>query len=368
MNISFRRHRVILILLTLILLLYQTVLSENRINYQGRLLQSGTPVDGDVSITFSIYSSALGGSALWSETQTVTVKDGIFNVLLGGEETLPIDLFSDKSTLYLGMQVQGEAEMVSRSLLANVPFALHAVSTDSITDAVVTSKKIAPGTVVRSINSTTDHITIAAGSNIQVASSNDTIYVSSTFSEVIPSGVIWMWSGSIETIPDGWALCDGTNSTPDLRGMFVVGAGGSYAVDETGGAMTHTHNAGSYTAPAHTHSAGSFTTPAHNHSGNTGSHILTVDEMPQHQHQVFAYQPVGGSAIEIGRTDKASTHSTRATENTGGDQGHSHTLSADGGGAITGTSASGGSESISGSSGSGSSLPPYYALAYIMKL
>ena len=84
MNISFRRHRVILILLTLILLLYQTVLSENRINYQGRQLQSGTPVDGDVSITFSIYSSALGGSALWSETQTVTVKDGIFNVLLGG--------------------------------------------------------------------------------------------------------------------------------------------------------------------------------------------------------------------------------------------------------------------------------------------
>ena len=38
----------------------------------------------------------------------------------------------------------------------------------------------------------------------------------------IPTGVIVMWSGT--TIPSGWALCDGTNSTPDLRNRFIVGA------------------------------------------------------------------------------------------------------------------------------------------------
>lgn len=39
----------------------------------------------------------------------------------------------------------------------------------------------------------------------------------------LPSGVIVMWSGS--SIPSGWALCDGTNGTPDLRDRFIVGAG-----------------------------------------------------------------------------------------------------------------------------------------------
>lgn len=40
----------------------------------------------------------------------------------------------------------------------------------------------------------------------------------------IPSGGIIMWSGTIATIPSGWVLCDGTNSTPDLRNRFIVGA------------------------------------------------------------------------------------------------------------------------------------------------
>ena len=44
-----------------------------------------------------------------------------------------------------------------------------------------------------------------------------------------------MWSGAIVDIPTGWALCNGSNNTPDLRNKFVAGAGDSYAVDATGG-------------------------------------------------------------------------------------------------------------------------------------
>ncbi len=40
----------------------------------------------------------------------------------------------------------------------------------------------------------------------------------------VPKGVIVMWSGRIADIPPGWALCDGTNGTPDLRDRFIVGA------------------------------------------------------------------------------------------------------------------------------------------------
>ena len=51
----------------------------------------------------------------------------------------------------------------------------------------------------------------------------------------IPSNSIIMWSGSIGSIPAGYYLCDGNNGTPDLRDRFVVGAGNSYAVGNTGG-------------------------------------------------------------------------------------------------------------------------------------
>jgi len=55
-------------------------------------------------------------------------------------------------------------------------------------------------------------------------------------------GMIILWSGSIITIPSGWALCDGTNGTPNLKKRFIVGAGDTYAVAATGGALTHIHS------------------------------------------------------------------------------------------------------------------------------
>ena len=50
-----------------------------------------------------------------------------------------------------------------------------------------------------------------------------------------PVGTIVVWSGTVEDIPTGWALCDGTNGTPDLRGRFVLGTGGTYNPGDTGG-------------------------------------------------------------------------------------------------------------------------------------
>ena len=54
--------------------------------------------------------------------------------------------------------------------------------------------------------------------------------------------MILLWFGSIGSIPAGYALCDGNNGTPDLRDNFVVGAGSTYAVDATGGAVSHSHS------------------------------------------------------------------------------------------------------------------------------
>ena len=54
----------------------------------------------------------------------------------------------------------------------------------------------------------------------------------------VPVGGIIMWSG-VE-VPEGWLLCDGTNTTPDLRDRFIVGSGTTYSVNDTGGEETHT--------------------------------------------------------------------------------------------------------------------------------
>ena len=63
----------------------------------------------------------------------------------------------------------------------------------------------------------------------------------------VPAGLIAAWSGAASAVPAGWALCDGANGTPDLRGRFLVGAGGDYAVGDAGGAATEELSAYSHT-------------------------------------------------------------------------------------------------------------------------
>ena len=110
-------------------------------------------------------------------------------------------------------------------------------------------------------------------------------YVSKDYVDTaMPVGVILMWSGSVNTIPSGFALCDGSNGTPDLRNRFVIGAGSTYAVGAKGEAsaidLSHTHNYEGTTSQASestgTHSAtmqGTLSQKMHTHtySGTTDS-------------------------------------------------------------------------------------------------
>ena len=80
---------------------------------------------------------------------------------------------------------------------------------------------------------------------------NDTVTELATAGASLPSGLIAIWKGSTSTIPDGWVLCDGQNGTPDLRDKFVLGAGNSYSVGNTGGEETHALTVGEM--PSHSH-------------------------------------------------------------------------------------------------------------------
>ena len=142
-------------------------------------------------------------------------------------------------------------------------------------------------------------------------------------SNTIPSGLIAIWSGSLGSIPTGWLICDGTNSTPDLRNSFILGAGNTYAVGATGGSTDAI-------VVSHTHTATSTVTD------------------PGHFHNILAES--GGAGAGSGKLELSSqTVSGPVTQS-----------------AVTGVTVAT-TNATAGVSGSGANMPPYYALAFIMK-
>ena len=139
----------------------------------------------------------------------------------------------------------------------------------------------------------------------------------------LPTGCIILWSGAIGSIPSGFYLCNGSNGTPDLRDRFIVGAGSSYSVAQTGGSadaiiVSHNHTATS---------TSTVTDPGHTHTSNASSQ----SGGPQ-----SGYGNSGGSNATI---NSAVTGITVATSTT---------------------------NVAAGTSGTGANNPLYYALAYIM--
>jgi microcystin-dependent protein len=155
----------------------------------------------------------------------------------------------------------------------------------------------------------------------------------------LPCGTIVMWSGEIGEIPDGWTLCDGTNDTPDLRARFVVGADESdYYVGDTGGEneVTLTQEE----MPAHTHGVNNLTV------ASAGAHVHSLESSTL-VHDTWDCDDGFQCGGEVGDT------TTTAAE-TGSAGSHTHDLT--------------GFVDETGQGLPHENRPPYYALAFIMKL
>lgn len=122
----------------------------------------------------------------------------------------------------------------------------------------------------------------------------------------IPVGLVCMWSGSTTDIPSGWALCNGSNGTPDLRGRFIVGAGSSYSVGATGGSASVT---------------------------------LTEEQMPSHSHEITIRPASSSVSLSVPQSKGSASAAGADVETTTAGGGKSH-----------------------------ENRPPYYALCYIMKI
>jgi len=250
------------------------------INYQGKLTDSNdSPLNGSHNVTFRIYDAESGGSLLWQETHTTTIEKGIFSVMLGGVTALnlPFD-----RPYFLSIQVGGDPEMTPRQRLSSSAYAFMCEDTVSL-----------------------------------------------------PRGAIIMWSGSVISIPAGWALCDGTNGTPNLSGKFVKGIpSSSFNPGTTGGTSSITLT--ETNLPPHTH-----TGPSHNH--NT-------------RYKKGEYS--GGNRVAESRLEF----------NPGAGRGTTHWVNWDTSVYSMGNAGDNPTGPGPGASQSFNILPPYYEIAFIMKI
>lgn len=243
--------------------------------YQGQLYDSNYPANGEYDFQFKLYDAAEDGNQIGDDVNVAgkDVVDGYFTVLLDFNNS---NTFNGNECLLEISIRPGELEdpneyttLEPRQKVTPTPHAIYANSSNwnNLID------------IPADINDGDD---VGSG---------------------VPSGGIIMWSGSTANIPSGWALCNGSNGTPDLRDRFIVGAGNSYHVNDIGGESFHT---------------------------------LTIDEMPAHHHtyqrHVRHCHFSGNDVCSV--KDNLETHNTG---DAGGSQPHEN-------------------------------RPPYFALAYIMKL
>ena len=221
-----------------------------------------------------------------------------------------------------------------------------------------------------------------ADKTITFPSETGTLALTSDLSSSFPSGGIIMWSGAENAIPSGWVLCNGSNSTPDLRNRFVVGAGtgSNYSVGDTGGSndatlVSHSHGNGNYgTNNTGGHSHGGNTGNSGNHAHGGGNYITNTTG--SHSHRWGTDDNLGanggnnnpdanGGQAWKAWTDSAGDHYHNVNGNSQSEGDHSHSFNTNNNGDHS--HSVNGNSSTQGSSATGANRPPYYALCYIMK-
>lgn len=148
----------------------------------------------------------------------------------------------------------------------------------------------------------------------------------------IPIGGIIMWNGA--SAPAGWALCDGTNGTPNLSGRFVLGQSSSYGLNTTGGETNVTLTTPEI--PAHSHD---ITDPGHSH---TTQLYYRADQLYEQDNDLTAIDSLSNSQNEVQPFTNLPLESSSA--------------------------ATGITINQTGESGSHNNMPPYYVLAYIIRI
>lgn len=249
------------------------------------------------------------------------VNQEAFSYVKVGDTTIAAAAEKDTIELAAGANIALAADAASKKVTIAVDGkVLSAVTADTAGSVAWDDITGKPSTFPPPVATAVTLGGIKQGSGLTIAADGT---ASVNVAAVVPRGIITMWSGALGTIPSGWVLCDGANGTPDLRNRFIVGAGLAYGVGETGG---------------------------------EGMHVLTVAEMPAHSHSV-ANGTFGVFTTTLGASSIYNTLSV-----------YWNGSAADAPLVGNGYPANCGDSSVAGYSNAHENRPPYFALAYIMKL
>lgn len=189
---------------------------------------------------------------------------------------------------------------------------------------------------------------------------NLTATIAAALDHLTPVGLIAMWSGNIASPPTGWAVCNGQTVSgfgvvPDLRDRFVVGAGNTYASNTSGGAVTKTTTTGGGVA-----------------AGTTGDHALTVAELPSISPRLYVKTAGDSDSSTVGFGNGSAAGLTAQTVGAG-PYGYLSTAPSGGGNNLVEPIGGGQAHThpiaeIAVHDHTVNVLPPYYAIAYIIKV
>lgn len=294
-------------------------------------------------------------SSTWANNTLNDIASGLTTSLAYDGQTLPVANLPMNSYAHTGVgnatvrtmyasagQVQdGTFQYLTsvagtNSITATAPISMTALAAGQVFRFIAAATNT--GAVTLNINSlgvksvTKNGTTSLTANDILINSAVQVLYDGTQFQLLnaggsIPTGVITMWSGTIATIPNGWLLCNGSSGTPDLRNRFIIGAfqdTAGVAYTTITGADTQTGGTKDAIVVSHTHTA-TVTDPGH-------THTIGISPIPD-----------SGSGSPSRMTNSGSTTTNSAT---------------------TGITVA---NSTEGSSGTNQNLPPYYALAFIMK-
>lgn len=190
-------------------------------------------------------------------------------------------LYCDAQTKEIWLGVASDQDPQQAVLLSDIVGATAALAANSTADRAYTDTRVA--TRAPTVHS---HV-VADVTGLQAQLDA----LGSGVSGGIPSGMIAIWKGTIITIPAGWVICDGANGTPDLRDKFVMGSGGGTTQLTSGGGTTAAFTTGL---------AG-----AHDHSGVTSGTAINIAQMPIHTH---ALSDPGHGHFLSGNSSAAADH------------------------------------------------------------
>ncbi len=143
------------------------------ISFQGILADASGNLlpDGNTKLSLSLYNDATGGSPIYSETQTVAVVKGRYNVIIGSAIPIPSTL-SFSQAYFLGVSVEASAELTPRTVLTAAPYALHASIADGLSPNAAGA--------VTTLNTQSGVITLKGGGGTTISTNGPTITISST--------------------------------------------------------------------------------------------------------------------------------------------------------------------------------------------